>query len=144
MSLSNDYSYVSSSDNTYIDGLYMDFRRNPESVDTSWRQFFKGVEFAQAQAPSSVVTSPTAGVNLIKEFKVFRLIDAYRTRGHLISTTNPIRERKNRYPHLDLEDFSLTNADPSKALARSHGRPFFFNSSCTSLAVKSIPKVTSL
>ncbi len=111
MSLSNDYSYVSSSDNTYIDGLYTDYRRNPESVDTSWRQFFKGVEFAQAQAPASAVSSPSAGVNFIKEFKVFRLIDAYRTRGHLISTTNPIRERKNRYPHLDLEDFSLTNAD---------------------------------
>ncbi len=45
MSVSHDYSYVSSSDNSYIDGLYTDYRRNPDSVDTSWRQFFKGVEF---------------------------------------------------------------------------------------------------
>src|SRR4051812_28948492 len=113
MSVSHDYSYVSSSNNTYIDGLYTDYRRNPDSVDSSWRQFFKGVEFAanQGQALSADTSGNVAPGNLGKEFKVYRLIDAYRSRGHLISTTNPIRERKNRFPHLDLEDFSLTNAD---------------------------------
>ena len=120
MSVSHDYSYVSSSDNSYIDGLYTDYRRNPDSVDTSWRQFFKGVEFALSQAQSltgdSVGTS-VAPSNLAKEFKVYRLIDGYRSRAHLVSTTNPIRERKNRFPHLDLEDFGLTNADLEETFA---------------------------
>ncbi len=112
MSLSSDYSYVSSSDNAYIDGLYADYRRNPDSVDSSWRQFFKGVEFAgQGSALGGEVSGNVSPGNLGKEFKVYRLIDAYRSRGHLVSTTNPIRERKNRFPHLDLEDFALTHVD---------------------------------
>jgi 2-oxoglutarate dehydrogenase E1 component len=109
MTVSHDYSHVSSSDNAFIDGLYADFKRNPDSVDSSWRQFFKGVEFALAQPEAE----PTAGAatNLGKEFKVYRLIEAYRSRAHLISTTNPIRERVNRFPRLDLEDHGLSSAD---------------------------------
>ena len=117
MPLPQDYSYVSSSDNTYIDGLYTDYRRNPESVDSSWRQFFKGVEFALSQSQVLGDASAVASSNLGKEFKVYRLIEAYRARGHLISVTNPIRERKNRFPHLDLEDFALTNADLEETFA---------------------------
>jgi 2-oxoglutarate dehydrogenase E1 component len=117
MPLPQDYSYVSSSDNTYIDGLYTDYRRNPESVDSSWRQFFKGVEFALSQSQVLGHASAVASSNLGKEFKVYRLIEAYRARGHLISVTNPIRERKNRFPHLDLEDFALTNADLEETFA---------------------------
>ena len=125
MSLSNDYSYVSSSDNAYIDGLYGDYRKNPDSVDASWRQFFKGVEFALSQPQVSVGASPVVAGNLGKEFKVYRLIDAYRSRGHLISVTNPIRERKNRFPHLDLEDFGLSasDLDESFAIGEVVGKP---------------------
>ncbi len=90
MSLSHDYSYVSSSDNSFIDGLYTDYRKNPESVDTSWRQFFKGVEFALSQPQLAGESTAATSTNLGKEFKVFRLIDAYRTRGHLISTTKRV------------------------------------------------------
>jgi len=109
MTLSHDFSYVSSSDNTFIDGLYADYKNNPETVDVSWRQFFKGLEFAQTQNLTTDA-NPAVG-NINKEFKVYRLIDAYRSRGHLISTTNPIRARKNRNPHLDLSDFGLANTD---------------------------------
>jgi 2-oxoglutarate dehydrogenase E1 component len=109
MTISQDFSYASSSDNTFIDGLYSDFKRNPDSVDQSWRQFFKGVEFALSQPQESGVEGQSG--NLDKEFRVFRLIEAYRTRAHLISKTNPIRERVNRFPKLDLEDFGLKVSD---------------------------------
>jgi 2-oxoglutarate dehydrogenase E1 component len=109
MTVSHDFSYVSSSDNSFIDSLYADFRRNPDSVDSSWRQFFKGVEFAQSSAAADTATALPS--NLTKEFKVYRLIEAYRSRAHLVSTTNPIRERKNRFPHLDLADFGLKDTD---------------------------------
>ena len=106
MTVSHDFSYVSSSDNSFIDGLYADFKKNPESVDPSWRQFFRGVEFGLAR-PGHTDESHAPSTNLGKEFKVFRLIEAYRARGHLISTTNPIRERINRFPKLELEDHGL-------------------------------------
>ncbi len=107
----NDFSYTSSSDNAFIDSLYSDFKKNPDSVDHSWKQFFKGVDFALEQGPTASGASSDVTMNLGKEFKVYRLIEAYRSRGHLTSTTNPIRERMNRHPHLDLEDFGLSKED---------------------------------
>ncbi len=106
----NDFSYVSSSDNSFIDSLYADFKKNPDSVDSTWRQFFKGVEFALAQPVSSSEDTSVVS-NLGKEFKVYRLIQSYRSRGHLVSTTNPIRQRVNRFPRLELEDHGLSAAD---------------------------------
>lgn len=113
MTISHDFSYASSSDNTFIDGLYTDYKRNPNSVDSSWKQFFSGMEFALSQPAVVGDTSAQAQTsgNLSKEFKVYRLIEAYRSRAHLVSTTNPIRERVNRYPRLELEDNGLTSAD---------------------------------
>jgi 2-oxoglutarate dehydrogenase E1 component len=117
MTVSRDYSYVSSSDNAFIDGLYLDYKRNPESVDHSWKQFFRGVDFALARPEAAEPTTAAAPGNLAKEFKVYRLIEAYRSRGHLVSTTNPIRERVNRHPRLDLEDHGLTQADLEESFA---------------------------
>ncbi|MBK9017399.1 MAG: hypothetical protein IPM82_26980 [Saprospiraceae bacterium] len=42
------------------------------------------------------------------------LIIGYRNRGHLKSTTNPLKPRKNRKPSLELADFSLTEASLDK------------------------------
>ena len=74
MTISQDFSYVSSSDNSFIDGLYSDFKKNPDSVDSSWKQFFKGLEYALVM-PSLSSDSTAQGVssNLSKEFKVYRL-----------------------------------------------------------------------
>jgi 2-oxoglutarate dehydrogenase E1 component len=46
-----------------------------------------------------------------KETAVRNLIHAYRSRGHLRAKTNPVRERKDRKPRLDLPDFGLSDAD---------------------------------
>ena len=70
MTLSHDFSYVSASDNTFIDSLYSDFKKNPDSVDPSWRQFFKGVEFALTR-PADETSDSTKVGNLGKEFKVY-------------------------------------------------------------------------
>jgi 2-oxoglutarate dehydrogenase E1 component len=107
--------FVTSSDNTFIDGLYSDYLRDPHSVEESWRQFFKGFDYA-----STNTSSDGGGVDeqtLQKEFKVLRFIEAFRSRGHLLSKTNPVRERKNRYPALELSDFGLTNDDLEKTFS---------------------------
>jgi 2-oxoglutarate dehydrogenase E1 component len=117
MTVSQDFSYVSSSDNAFIDGLYADYKKNPDSIDVSWKQFFKGVEFAlvNSHMPNSHTTGSVA--NLSQEFEVYRLIQSYRSRGHLVSTTNPIRERVNRHPRLELEDHGLSSADLDETFA---------------------------
>jgi 2-oxoglutarate dehydrogenase E1 component len=108
MTFNHDFSYVSSSDNAFIDGLYNDFKKNPDQVDHSWKQFFQGVEFALSRPEGGEVSVST---NMAKEFQVYRLIESYRSRGHLLSTTNPIRARVDRKPRLELEDHGLSKSD---------------------------------
>src|SRR5690606_24743887 len=45
------------------------------------------------------------------EFKVLNLIQGYRSRGHLFTRTNPVRERRQYKPTLDLENFNLSESD---------------------------------
>lgn len=109
-----DFSHLSSSDITFIDSLYETFQKNPESVDESWQKFFQGFEFSSVGFGTSTGTG--AGVTdekLRKEFSVFRLIQSFRTRGHLLADTNPIRARKDRKAHLSLEEYGLTEDDRS-------------------------------
>ena len=41
-----DFSHLSSSDITFIDSLYDNYRKDSESVDESWQRFFQGFEFS--------------------------------------------------------------------------------------------------
>ena len=65
-----------------------------------------------AQAANSSVSNPLEiRSNLQKEFNVLKLIDGYRTRGHLFTKTNPVRDRRTYSPTLAIENFGLTQAD---------------------------------
>ena len=101
----NDYTHLTSSDTAYIDSLYEDFKSNPDSVDETWKMFFKGFEYKFDEGGA------LDNAQLNKEFNVFRLIQSYRSRGHLLADTNPVRPRKEREARLDLEDYNLTTDD---------------------------------
>ena len=49
--------------------------------------------------------------HLEKEFNVVKLIDGYRTRGHLFTKTNPVRDRRRYTPTLKLSNFNLSESD---------------------------------
>lgn len=112
-----DYSYISNADPAALEVLYQQFKQDPASIDESWKKFFEGFEFAQQtfpMLPSDKGTTSQAshsGQISEKEVQVRKLIHAYRTRAHLRSKTNPVRERKDRKPILDLHYFNLTDAD---------------------------------
>ncbi len=93
-----------------IDALYNQYKQDPESLDISWRRFFEGFEFQNESYP---VLPDGSRLNAVtsKEFKVINLINAYRTRGHLFTKTNPVRERRKYTPTLSIENFGLTAAD---------------------------------
>lgn len=107
------FSYVANADTQVIADLYEAYKQDPNSVDSSWRDFFKGFDFSQTWvgegAPTGAVSSDATQVQ--KEMAVISLIKAFRSRGHLLSKTNPVRERKDRKPRLDLVDYSLSDAD---------------------------------
>ncbi|CAM3488060.1 2-oxoglutarate dehydrogenase E1 component [Aquirufa ecclesiirivi] len=107
------FSYVANADTQVISDLFDAYRVDPNSVDSSWRDFFKGFEFAQTWQGEGV--SPSGAVldqsHIQKEMSVISLIKAFRSRGHLLSKTNPVRDRKDRQPRLEIKDYSLSEAD---------------------------------
>ncbi len=116
------YSYLSNVDSVWLDDLYQQYQKDPASVETGWARFFEGFDFAKAlneEPRAGVVASVVekaanaAGGNerFQKEFRVLELINAYRTRGHLFTDTNPVRERRKYTPTLALENFQLSNTD---------------------------------
>ena len=115
-----DFSYITSSHPAYIENLYTDFKKNPESVDVDLRKFFEGFDFALSSQNGNGKATATAAVsepsqlsvsNLDKEFGVYQLILSYREKGHLVAKTNPIRERKDRRANLALSYFGLNEND---------------------------------
>jgi 2-oxoglutarate dehydrogenase E1 component len=110
----SDFSFISNAHPAYIESMYVRYSENPASVATEWYHFFKGFEFAE----SSKIETKGVGQSLsTKEFQVIALINAYRSRGHLLSTTNPIRQRRDRNPKLHIEDFNLTESDLSSSFS---------------------------
>ena len=106
-----DYSYVFNAHPTFIDSMYQRYLHDPESVEDGWRSFFQGFEFAHNKNGQSRTSAAPTGLSLQKEFGVLSLIHGYRTRGHLLSRTNPIRSRRDRRPHLDLTNYGLDESD---------------------------------
>ncbi len=117
------FSFLNAAHTEFFAQLYDQYTSNPDSVEPSWRAFFQGFDFGMttyneenvgekivAHATSSVENGQ-ASEKLQKEFNVLKLIDAYRTRGHLFTETNPVRERRVYTPNLDLANFGLSDAD---------------------------------
>ena len=110
------FSYLSNADVSAVEELYQNYLNNPQSVDEGWAKFFEGFEFARKTYEDEVPTSGksgafTVGISTDKEFKVLNLINGYRTRGHLFTKTNPVRDRRKYTPTLELENFGLSKSD---------------------------------
>ena len=115
------FSFLNAANTAYFAELYDKYLQHPDSVEPSWRAFFQGFDFGMEEsgvqpdfAPAEVKTTNAAVSvpdNLQKEFQVVKLIDGYRTRGHLFTKTNPVRERRQYTPTLALENFGLSEND---------------------------------
>src|SRR5690606_21048488 len=111
------FSYLSNADVSTVEGLYQQYLQDPKSVDEGWARFFEGFEFAKSNYNDDVlhcepsVSVKEGSLNIDKEFKVLNLIHGYRTRGHLFTKTNPVRERRKYIPTLDIENFGLEEKD---------------------------------
>ncbi|MDW3212102.1 MAG: 2-oxoglutarate dehydrogenase E1 component [Reichenbachiella sp.] len=103
------YSYIANAHSGVIDDMYQSYKADPDSVDVSWQRFFEGFEFS-LQKYGEEGGDTASGVSS-KELAVRDLIHAYRSRGHLKSNTNPVRQRKDRRALLEIEDFGLTKED---------------------------------
>jgi len=97
----NKFSFLGGADVAEVENLYQQFISDPESVESSWREFFEGFEFARTSFGEKKGAIPE---QLQKEFRVLN-------RGHLFTDTNPVRERRKYSPTLALENFGLDEKD---------------------------------
>ncbi|MBI5211390.1 MAG: 2-oxoglutarate dehydrogenase E1 component [Elusimicrobia bacterium] len=89
-----------------VERLYEEFVRDEASVPEGWRRFFQGFELGrQTGRPKG---APICAGCLETEFRVVRLIEAYRQRGHRFTRLDPVRTRRPGDASLDIGNFGLT------------------------------------
>ena len=103
--------YINSGNAAYIDSLYEVYSQDPDSVDFGWQKFFEGFDFGKDAPSRPAVTTPETPEHFLKEINVLNMINGYRTRGHLFTKTNPVRERRKYFPGKELDTFGLSEAD---------------------------------
>src|SRR5262245_61238437 len=111
----------------FVESLYADYLREPSAVSPEWRRYFELMENGAAAArrvdstlervesrPDGRVLRPSAApveeAMAGKQDRVDQLIEAYRTRGHMIARINPLGFPRSYPPELDPEFYGLTEA----------------------------------
>jgi 2-oxoglutarate dehydrogenase E1 component len=102
-----------------IEAQYERWRKDPQSVDPSWRLFFEGFELGQDQTPRPAETSR-------QQIGVVQLIDAYRSTGHVFANLDPLSDAPTARLADDLGDFNLSDDDLDKTFDTSHFLGFQF------------------
>lgn len=110
------YSFLNAAHTSFFAELYDKYLTSPDSVEPSWRAFFQGYDFGIESSLDELDIASESGAvavpkSLQKEFQVVKLIDGYRSRGHLFTKTNPVRERRQYKPSLDIENFGFVQSD---------------------------------
>lgn len=93
--------YASRANLDFLEQLYQDFQKNPESVSLEWKRFFEGFDFGQTKS---------FGLSE-KELDVYHLITAYRNYGHFEAHLDPLTNSATPSDQLSLSRFNLSEAD---------------------------------
>jgi 2-oxoglutarate dehydrogenase E1 component len=120
---------LSGANATYVETLYEQYLKNPDSIDPAWRGYFDALPQAAApeQAHSTVIagvaartqasarapaTPAPAAAASEKQAAVSRLMQIYSNRGHLIAHIDPLGLLQRPRPRvLDLDFAGLSEAD---------------------------------
>ena len=107
------FSFLNTVHTEQLAEMYEQYLKDPDFVEPSWRSFFQGYDLANSDYSLNEEEEEEAQIpqQVLKEFKVIDLINGYRTRGHLFTKTNPVRNRRTYEPTLAIENFGLVKED---------------------------------
>ncbi|MDN3506336.1 MAG: 2-oxoglutarate dehydrogenase E1 component [Simkaniaceae bacterium] len=89
-----------------LEGLYEKWLQDPESVESSWKNFFEGMQFA-SHLPQALPHRQDSA-----DLRVYYLIHAYRLYGHLMASCDALcQERPPLCEELKLVNFGLSDKD---------------------------------
>ncbi len=140
-------SFLAGNNTEFINQFYADFLSDPESLPKSWRLFFEGLSdeqklvYQDLKGPSwspekkskeiylseknllsKKVAEPDENINSIKQatqdsVRAIMLIRAYRIRGHLISSLDPLSLlQKEEHPELRPETYGFSEKDYNRRI----------------------------
>lgn len=113
----------------YMELLYSNYRRDPQSVSPEWQRYFRETfdekkngesRLAPSFAPRSIFNPATpAGAGEITldahtaglHERLYELIRNYRVRGHMIAQINPLGVPRERMPELELDYYGFTEKE---------------------------------
>lgn len=114
-----------------FDDLYEKYKKDKNSVDPSWRKIFDEFETQdqlgillspRLEAPGYITSrvEPARPKGVVhqeqSDLKIFTLIEAYRTYGHLMAKINPVNPHDIEVPYqLRLDNLGFTKEDLSKS-----------------------------
>ncbi len=75
----------------YLSNLYQQYSRNPETIDAKWQRVFRDID------PRSSDGKTNESVN-VNSTNTFRLVEAYKTFGHLIAKLDPLELEESPFP----------------------------------------------
>lgn len=124
-------SHIAGGNVAYVEELYEQYLRDPDSVDVQWRDYFEqlppvngaGVDVShsaiQAQFQSMarqpvrpIISSEASNEHERKQVQVLRLISAFRIRGHQQAALDPLcLMKREQFPDLTLSYHGLSEAD---------------------------------
>lgn len=123
-------SYLSGGNASYIEELYESYLKDPQSVNSEWRDYFQSLPKISGLPDVShekirnyfvnLVKQPKIAVNIStdvlhaeKQAKVAKLINAYRTWGNLAAKLDPLGSTPSSLPQLELSHYGLSDTDLS-------------------------------
>ncbi len=136
--------FLNSANAPYVAELYSKFRNDPESVDTTWKDFFNNLneddysvlkDFGGPEwkeRPSSIIdknyitkviksnanyNSDEFRISTLDSIRALRLIRAFRINGHLIADLDPLGISEREYPQeLDYKSYGFIESDLEKEI----------------------------
>ena len=136
--------FLNSANAPYVAELYSKFRNDPESVDTTWKDFFNNLneddysvlkDFGGPEwkeRPSSIIdknyitkviksnanyNSEEFRISTLDSIRALRLIRAFRINGHLIADLDPLGISERKYPQeLDYKSYGFSESDLEKEI----------------------------
>ncbi len=136
--------FLNSANAPYVAELYSKFRNDPESVDTTWKDFFNNLneddysvlkDFGGPEwkeRPSSIIdknyitkviksnanyNTEEFRISTLDSIRALRLIRAFRINGHLIADLDPLGISEREYPQeLDYRSYGFVESDLEKEI----------------------------
>jgi len=97
--------FVNRANAEFIDQLYEQYRRDPESLEPTWRAFFAGLDVGREEAGQDAASGARPGRG------TFGLVNAYRELGHLLARIDPLSDPPLSHPLLEIAQYDFADDD---------------------------------